>query len=1024
MNIAELSIRKRVVVVFATFLVLGGGLWAYENMGRLEDPEFTIKSAKIVTAYPGASAEEVQREVTDVLESAIQQMPQLLRITSKSLDGLAIISPEIQQEYRAEDMPQIWDELRRKVSDAQSSLPPGARPSVVNDDFGDVFGVYIAITGEGYSYAALRDYAERLRRELLQVEGVAKIAINGVQREQILIEVSRSRLATLGIPLELLYETIGEQNTVTDAGNARVGDSRVPIRPSGEFDSVEAISELLIPDPTGERRLIRVRDIAEISRGYQDPPSALMRYNGRPALGLGIATVAGGNVVRIGERVQERLEALSATAPAGMDLEFIFYQGRSVTEAIGAFMVSLLQAVAIVIVVLLVFMGLRSGLIIALVLVVTIAGTLVVMQALGVTLQRVSLGALIIALGMLVDNAIVITDGILVRISRGMARIRAAAEVAGQTAIPLLGATAIAILAFVPIGLSADNTGELTGTLFTVMLVSLLLSWVTALTLAPLLCHLFLEPSRNSTEAGGEGRLHRGYRRFLVACIRARYAALAVTAGLLGLAVVGFGMLKQGFFPASTQPQFLVNYWLPQGSGIEATSRDVQVIEEFLLAREEVVAVSSFIGAGAQRFQLTYTPEDPNPAYGQLVVEVSDYREIQALAPVVYDFIRGQLPAGQPVVNLLELGPGHPFKVRARFSGPDPVVLRELAEQTGRAIADTGLAQVVTTDWRQQTLVLRPQFSEAQARLTGIDRSRLAQAIHRATDGIQVGVYRELDQLIPIVSRSPAAERTDIAALGDAPVWSPVAQQAIPLRQVVSSFELEWADPIILRRNRERTIEVLADAFPGELPSELLAAAKPSIEAIELPPGYRLEWGGEHENSARSRAYIAAGVPVPALLMVLILVLLFNNLRQPLVILLTVPLAVIGVTAGLLAAGEPFGFMAMLGLLSLSGMLIKNAIVLMDEINLETRRGSEPLAAVLNSGVSRLRPVAIAAATTVLGMAPLFTDPFFLGMAVAIVGGLSFATVLTLVFVPVLYATVYRIPSPAGPPLAPAASSP
>ena len=1020
MNIAELSIHKKVIVLFITFLTVGGGILAYENMGRLEDPEFTIKVAKVVTFYPGASAAEVQSEVTDVLETAIQQLPQLWRITSRSVDGMSIITPEIRQSYTASQMPQIWDELRRKVGDAQSQLPPGVLESIVNDDFGDVFGVYIAITGEGHSYAALKDYADLLRRELLQVQGVANVALNGVQQEQIFIEISRSRIAQLGIPLDLVYQTIGVQNTVTDAGRAEVGGSRIAVRPSGEFDSVEAISNVLIPDVTGGGRLIRVRDIATVTRDYQDPPTALMRYNGQAAIGLGISTVSGGNVVVMGELVRERLAELEPLTPLGMNLDFIFFQGEVVTQAINNFVVSLAQAIGIVVVVLLVFMGLRSGLIIGVVLLVTILATLIVMHAMGITLQRISLGALIIALGMLVDNAIVITDGILVRISRGMDRVKAAIEITKQTAMPLLGATFIAVLAFVPIGFSPDNTGEYTRSLFLVMLISLLLSWVTALTLTPLLCHLYLKPEKQSE--GGESGFYRAYRKFLVFCIRVRYLTIAATVGMLVLAIIGFGMLRDGFFPPSTQPQFMVNYWLPQGADIRTTSEDMREIEKFLLSREGVTAVSSFVGSSAQRFQLTYGPEDPNRSYGQLIVEVDDRHRIPALTMEAYQFVRDTLPNGEPVVNLFELGPGGAFKVRARFSGPDSAVLRDLADQARQIMQASGLAQIATTDWRQQVLVVSPQFSEAQARRTGIDRPQLARALQRATEGTRVGVYREGDDLLPIVSRAPLDERGDVANLADVQIWSPTAQQAIPLRQVVSGFETHLDDAIIMRRDRVRTIEAKADPFPGELASELLEAVKPQIDALELPPGYQLSWGGELEDSTRAQGYIASGVPVPLLLMLLVLVMLFNNLRQPLLIMLTVPLAVIGVSVGLLLANEPFGFMALLGFLSLSGMLIKNAIVLIDEINTEGREGRAPLEAVLNAGVSRIRPVAMAAGTTVLGMLPLFSDPFFVGMAVTIIGGLSFATVLTLIVVPVLHATFYRIPAHATD--APPAASP
>ncbi|MBK8991803.1 MAG: efflux RND transporter permease subunit [Gammaproteobacteria bacterium] len=420
-----------------------------------------------------------------------------------------------------------------------------------------------------------------------------------------------------------------------------------------------------------------------------------------------------------------------------------------------------------------------------------------------------------------------------------------------------------------------------------------------------------------------------------MACIRFRYLTLGATLGLLVLAIIGFGMLRDGFFPPSTQPQFMVNYWLPQGADIHSTSEDMREIEQFLLSREGVTAVSSFVGSSAQRFQLTYSPQDPNRSYGQMIVEVDDRRRIDALTMEAYDFIRDNFPNGQPVVNLFELGPGGAFKVRARFSGPDSAVLRDLAGQAVRIIQDSGLAQIATTDWRQQVMVIAPQFSEAQARRTGIDRPQLSRTLSRASEGTRVGIYREGDNLIPIVSRAPLEERGDVEFLSDVQIWSPVAQQAIPLRQVVSGFESRLDDAIIMRRDRVRTIEAMADPFPGALASELLEAVKPQIDAIELPPEYTLSWGGELEDSSRAQSYIAAGVAVPLLLMVLVLVMLFNNLRQPLAIMLTVPLAVIGVSVGLLLANEPFGFMALLGFLSLSGMLIKNAIVLIDEINLE-----------------------------------------------------------------------------------------
>lgn len=1012
MTIAQWSIENRVTTLFITLLIIAGGIIAYDTMGRLEDPEFTIKDAKVITRYPGASAEEVEKEVTDLLETAIQQMGQLKWIVSQSMDGLSIITPTMKDQYGGDALPQVWDELRRKVGDAQEQLPPGAGPTVVNDDFGDVFGVFYAITGPGYSYRELKDFADLLRRELTLVEDVGKVSLWGEQAERIYIEISRQRIAQLGIPLSLIYSTIGSQNAVTSAGSVTVGNQRLRLTPSGDLGSVEAIGDVLIPDPSGQGRLIYVRDVATITRGYEDPPQRVMRFNGETAIGLGISTTAGGNVVNMGAAVQQRIQELQSLTPVGIQLQPIYIQGDAVTKAIDNFIVSLYQAVAIVIVVLMLFMGLRSATIIGVVLVITILATLIVMKMLNISMERISLGALIIALGMLVDNAIVVTDGMLTKVNEGMDRIKAANEVVGQTAMPLLGATVIAVLAFAPIGLSDDNTGEYCRSLFVVILSSLMLSWVTAITLTPLLCHMFLKEGKLSPgDDPYGGAFYNLYRGFLKLAIRLRYLVIVGCIVMLVAAGYGFGFLKNAFFPPSSQPQFQVHFWMPQGTDIGATTAAMSQVEDFILSQEGITKVSTFVGQGAMRFQLTYGPENTNPSYGMFLVEVDDWHKIDGLAPLIYQYIAENHPNAQPAVTKFALGPGAAFKIRARLSGPDPQVLRGLGEQIRTAMQDAYQPQIIQLDWRSQVKALAPQFSEAQARRTGIDRDDLSTALAGSFDGVSVGLYREANKLIPIVSRPPVDERVDASNINEVQIWSPVADRAIPLRQVVSGFDVQFNDGIIMRRDRVRTVEVRADVYNGDLPSTMFDAVRPVVEAIELPPGYTLEWGGEYEDSARAQGYLAANIPVPLLIMVMILVVLFNSIRQPLVILLTVPLALVGVVSGLLVANEAFGFMAVLGFLSLSGMLIKNAIVLIDQINLMLREGSDPLTAIVESGVSRMRPVAMAAATTVLGMLPLFSDPFYIGMAVTIIGGLSFATLLTLIVVPVLYATFFRVPS-------------
>jgi len=610
-----------------------------------------------------------------------------------------------------------------------------------------------------------------------------------------------------------------------------------------------------------------------------------------------------------------------------------------------------------------------------------------------------------------VDNAIVVVEGILVNFQRGMDRIKAASQIVSQTIWPLLGATIVAVLAFAAIGVSQDSTGEYCRSLFQVILISLMMSWVLAITVTPLLGVMFL---KDSAGGGGDpygGLFFRAYRGFVSLCIRARWVTVLVAIVLLLLSVRGFGFVKQSFFPDSTRPQFMVHYWLPQGTHISSTEADIEQIEEHLRSLDGVTEVSTFVGRGALRFLLTYTPEDANSAYGMLLVSVDDYRKIAALIPEVQAYLDETFPDAQAFPRQFMLGPGDAQKIQARFRGPDPDVLRRLAaEARSIMLAEPGATDVMD-DWRQRVPLVRPIVAETQARNAGITRAEIARALQVAFAGTRIGVYRERDKLLPIIARSPEQEHGDVENLHDVRIWSPVADQTIPISQVVRGFESRSENSIVRRRDRLPTLTVKCDPKSGPA-TTVFEQLRPKIEAIELPPGYTLEWGGEYEDSSDAQAALAGKMPVVALLMVLVVIVLFNSIRQPLIIFLTVPLAIIGVTAGLLLTDQPFGFMALLGFLSLSGMLIKNAIVLIDEINVQVRGGKELFTAVVDSGVSRLRPVSMAALTTVLGMIPLLTDAFFVAMAVTIMFGLAFATVLTLIVVPVLYACFYRVRSP------------
>ena len=1009
MNIAKFSIERRVTTLVLTFVMLGVGVLSYDSLSRLEDPEFTIKEALIITSYPGASAAEVEEEVTDRLEKAAQQMGQLKFIESKSDRGLSTITVTIKDKYRKEDLQQVWDELRRKIGDVQNQLPPGAGTSVVVDDYGDVYGIFVAIHGDGYSYAEIKDVVDLLRRELLLVRDVGKVDTYGERVEAVYVELNRDRMSQLGISDDAIIAELRQKNVVTDAGRVKVGTEFITINPTGGITAVNQFESILISG--GGEEQIYLRDVANVRRGYVDPQDHLIRYDGSTAIGLGISTVAGGNVVKMGVALEQRLVELRGQLPVGIEAGVVSMQSEAVTVAINGFLVSLLEAVAIVIIVLLFFMGLRSGILIGFVLMVTIAGTFIFMSPMEVALERISLGALIIALGMLVDNAIVIVDGVLVRLEKGIDAKKGSIEIVKQTSIPLLGATIIAILAFAAIGTSDDKTGEFTSSLFQVVMISLLLSWVTAVTLTPLLCVMFLKaPENKDGETAKDpysGRVYSLYKNFLQAAIRMKYVTLALVVALFVTSLWGFGFIKQSFFPPSTRPQFMVDIWLPQGTHIDDTVATVSKVEQHILALDGVTHVTSLVGKGGLRFLLTYSPEKLNSAYAQLMVDVESTDVMDEIAIEVEDYLDANYEDMLGYASKFQLGPGSTGKIQARFSGPDRDVLRGLAEQTQAIYRADHDAKAIRTDWRQRVKMVRPVLAEEQANLNGITRPDIANTLLDGFQGRTVGVYREGDLLLPIILRAEDRERTNIDSMSHLQIWSPAAEARIPLRQVVSGFETVFEGEIIERRNRKPTITVFADPDEGYA-TALYARVAPQVEALDLPPGYELEWGGEYEDSADAQAGLAGGIPMFFLAMVLITIMLFNSLKQPLIIWLTVPLAVIGVTAGLLLSGQPFGFMALLGMLSLSGMLIKNAIVLIDEINYQVDVGTPLIPAIVDSGTSRLRPVGMAASTTALGMIPLVFDAFFISMAITIIAGLIFATLLTMIVVPVLYATFYN----------------
>ncbi len=1025
MNPGEFSVRNNRVVLVAMAMAIVGGVVAYLNIGRLEDPEFTIKQALIITPYPGASAEEVAQEVTNPIEIACQQLGQLDHVESESSRGRSVITVTIKDRYDRQRMPQVWDELRRKIADVQAQLPPSVRgQSMVIDDFGDVYGIFFAVTGDGYSLPQLRRYVEFLRRELLQVPGVKNVALFGEQREVVFLEISRQRLAQLGLNEEVIYSKLQDKNIAADGGRIRVGDQHIALDPTGAFTSADEMLDLVIGSDQSGRQL-RLRDIATVERGDQDPPRRLLRYDGKPAIGLGVSSVQGGNVVKMGEAIRKKLAELKSNQPVGIEIGEINFQPEAVSQATGEFMFNLGKAVFIVFVVLILAMGRKTGLIIGLVLFLTIMATFLVMYLKGdLLMERISLGALIIALCMLTDNAIIIIEGIKVGIESGRKKLEVVREVVAENQWPLFGATAIGVIAFAAIGLSEDATGEYTNSLFWVILIALSLSWVSSVTVTPLLSYMMFKPlsdGKNNSDPY-QALPFQLYRKLLALALRFRWTVVILC--ILGFvtAIFGFGKVDQSFFPPATRPQFMVDVYLPAGTHIRETETVAAKIQGFIKTRPGVTHVTSFIGGGGLRFLLVYSPENENPAYVQFLVDVDDPGKISGLVSEIQKQLDDNYPDANAIAKKFLLGPGAGGRVQVRFSGPDSSVLRHLGDEAMKILQDDRQALCIRSDWRERVQVIRPGLLESQARRNGITRVDVARALESSFEGRPVGFYREPGdasvgifpqetRLLPIVARPPLSERGDVAALDSVQIWSPVAGRMIPLSQVTARSEVVWEDPLVARRDRFPTLTIHADPRSG-LPSQLRDRVKEKIEQIQIPPGYSMKWGGEYEDSSQARAALAEPLPYVLAIMVFIVVCLFNSIRTTVLIWLIIPLFIIAVTVGLLLTRMPFGFMATLGVLALGGELIKNQIVVLSKVLTLIQKGTPPYQALLDGGTAKMRPVCMVVLTTVLGMIPLLTDPFFGSMAVCIMFGLSFAAVLSLIVTPVLYAMFYKIHEP------------
>lgn len=1007
MKLVKYFLSKKPVTILLLVLVLAGGLLAYVKMGKLEDAPFTIKQALVLTPYPGASPSEVQSQVTDVLEESIQALGELYYLKTENRAGLSKITVYVKKETRADEMQQLWDKLRRKVSDVQSKLPEGAGPSVVNDDFGDVLGVFYGLTGSGHSYRELEDEAKLIKNEILKVKDVAKVEIYGTQTPTIDISVSPSVMARSGITMADIARAFEAQNKVVDAGGIDVGSNRLRIESTGNFYSLDDIRNLTIVSRTGEH--FRLADITRIEESYQTPASNLMRINGQPAVGIAISTVPTGNVVDMAAAVKESLQQMSGSMPEGLELVTLYDQGYESAVANQGFILNLIISVLTVVAILLFFIGFKNGLLIGSGLVFSIFATLIVMLCTDIALQRMSLAAIIIAMGMLVDNAIVVSDSALVNMQRGMRKRVAIMRACSSTALPLLAATVIAILMFLPIYFSPHITGELLSSLVIVIGVSLMFSWVFALTQTPFFIQEFVRRPRPEElkSALFDGKYYNMFRRSLHWVIKHRYATIACMVLLLVLSAWSFKFIPKVFVPALDKQYFTVDVWLPEGSNIDETGKLAEEMAEYIRTHGEAEMVSTFIGRTPPRYYLSNVAFGPQSNYTQLLVKCHTSEESRRLNAALQDSIRLKFPGPLIKVNKFELSPLTEAVIEARFLGPDPAVLDSLVGQAIEIMRRNPKVADARNEWGNMALMLRPVYDPVKAGELGITKAQMMQSVKSISDGVPVGIYRDNEKKVPVLLKSEGYDITDAASLGNFSVWN--GERSAPLSQVTERIETTWEFPQMRTYNRQLSMAAMCGVKPGHTMAEVHGEIRSEIEAMLLPPGYTFFWDSQYKDQGEAMEAIAKYFPLAFLMLIVILVALFGNFRQPIIILCILPLSLIGVAVGMLLTGFDFGFFPIAGWLGLLGMIIKNVIVLIDEINIQRREGVPAYTAVIESTVSRTRPVLMAATTTILGMVPLLFDIAFGGMAATIIFGLTFATLLTLFVTPALYILFYRI---------------
>ncbi len=1014
-NLSAWALRNRGLVLYAMIVLALVGAWSYLQLGQSEDPPFTFRAMVVRTAWPGATAEQVSRQVTERVEKAVMATGRYEFVRSYSRPGESQVILMARDSLPSGEVTQLWYDVRKKVGDLRHALPEGVVGPFFNDEFGDTFGNIYALTGAGFDYAVLEDHAERLELELQRVPGAGKIELLGLQDEKVWIEVDNARLATLGVPVEAVQQALQAQNAVVPAGFFETGGERVRVRVDGAFASVDAIRDAPV---RANGRTFRLGDVARVARGFSDPAAPRLRVDGEDAIGIAVAMAEGGDILALGETLDAEFERLQETLPVGMQLRRVADQPHAVRDSVGEFMRVLAEAVLIVLLVSFFSLGVRTGLVVAVSIPLVLAMTFALMHAFDIGLHKISLGALVLALGLLVDDAIIAVEMMAIKMEQGFSRLQAAAFAWDSTAFPMLTGTLVTAAGFLPIATAASSVGEYTRSLFQVVVIALLVSWVVAVLFIPWLGDRML-PARG--HAPGEAhdpyatRFYDRFRRVLDTCLRRRWLVIGATAAALVLSLLAFRFVPQQFFPESTRLELMVDMELAEGSSLRATTQQALRLEAMLLERDDIEQHAAFIGTGAPRFYLPLDQQLPATNFAQFMVRARDLESREAVRQWLIDDVAPGFPALQLRVTRLENGPPVGYPVQFRVSGEHVDQVLALAARVADEVRAHPDTTNVNLDWSEPSKVVRLRIDQDRARALGISSAHLAQVLARSLSGVQAGTYREGNELIGIELRGAVDERNRLEELPGLAV--PTASGAsVPLSQV-ATIEPGFEDGIVWHRNRLPTVTVRADLLGDALPATVTAEIAPTLEGIRaaLPPGYLLETGGSVEDSARGQDSINAGMPLFLLVVVTLLMVQLRSFPRTLLVLLTAPLGLIGVVLFLLVTRTPFGFVAMLGTIALAGMIMRNSVILVDQIEQDIAAGHDRWHAIIDATVRRFRPIVLTALAAILAMIPLSRSVFFGPMAVAIMGGLTVATALTLLVLPALYAAWFRVrPGEAG----------